>query len=105
MINKSDVERRVVNNQLGAFNEREKFLGNLAEARFVRQCFVGNAMDFNRRGIDLALRIKILMVMIGGSAAIDDFYAADLDDAMALRRLQAGGFGIEHDLAHLLTFA
>ena len=34
------------------------------------------------------------------NAAFDQFHAADFDDAVALFPGQAGGFGIEDDLAH-----
>jgi hypothetical protein len=32
--------------------------------------------------------------------AVDDFDAADFDDAVASSWIEAGGFGIEDDLAH-----
>src|SRR5690606_11433223 len=35
-----------------------------------------------------------------GRPALDHLHAADLDDAVALLPFQAGGFGVEDDLAH-----
>src|SRR5690625_6655845 len=40
------------------------------------------------------------MIVAAGEAPVDDFHGADLDDAVPLFRLQAGGFGIQCHLSH-----
>jgi hypothetical protein len=40
------------------------------------------------------------MERLAGRKAIDEFDAADLDQAIALEGIEPGGFGIEYDLAH-----
>ena len=40
------------------------------------------------------------MEVPSGGPARNDLDAADLDDPVAALDLEAGGFGVEHDLAH-----
>ena len=50
--------------------------------------------------VDVALGIEEPVVLAPGQAAVNEFDAADLDDAMSLRGGQAGRFGVEDDLSH-----
>jgi hypothetical protein len=43
------------------------------------------------------------MEIISRETALYHFHAADLNDAVALLRLQSRGFGIEYDLTHNLS--
>ena len=49
-----------------------------------------------------ALRIDVAVEDAAGREAVDQLDAADLDDAV-LARIEAGGFGVEDDLAHRIT--
>ena len=40
------------------------------------------------------------MKLAPGRDVVDEFDAGDLDYAVTLARVEAGGFGIEHDFAH-----
>src|SRR5690606_40763577 len=57
-------------------------------------------LHFLRTVIDVALRIDIEMQDVIGAATVDDLDATHLDDAMPVIRVEASGFGIQHDLAH-----
>ena len=63
--------------------------------------FGGQPVDGGGLRRHVALRVEIDVE--GGAArnAVDQLDAAELDQAMALARIEAGGFGIEDDLAHL----
>jgi hypothetical protein len=53
-----------------------------------------------RAFVDVALRIQIAMKGAPREPAIEEFDAADFDDAMLLLDLEAGGFRVENDLPH-----
>jgi hypothetical protein len=50
--------------------------------------------------IDLPAGIDVVMEVISRQPAVDQFHAPDLDDAVALGDLEAGGFRIQNDLSH-----
>ena len=52
----------------------------------------------------VAFRIEVAVERPAGRKAVDQLDAADLDQPVALDGVEAGGFGVEHDLAHR-TFA
>src|SRR5262245_36935920 len=56
-------------------------------------------------GVDghVALGIDVGMKRGARRNAVDQLDAADLDNAVATERIEAGGFGIENDLAHYLS--
>ena len=56
-------------------------------------------------GGHVALGIDIAMKGLAGGKAVHQLDAADLDDPVALQRIEAGGFGIEDDLAHQRSVA
>ena len=45
------------------------------------------------------------MKRLSARDAVEELDAADLDQTMTLIGVEAGGFGIEHDLAHGLPWA
>ncbi len=47
----------------------------------------------------VALGVEVAMPHPAGRDAVDQLDAADLDDAMAVERIEPGRLGIEHDLA------
>src|SRR6266536_408712 len=99
-VEKSDVERRVVNDPLGATREIEELGDDVAEFRLAAQVVPRLAMDFGRAEVDVALRVDEELDHAAGRAAVDDLEAGQLDDPMALQRIEAGRLGVEDDLTH-----
>ena len=100
MIQKCNIERRVVNHQFRAGDVIQKLLGDLAELRLVGEKFAGDAVHLQRAFFAVAFRIDVAVKMFAGGLAVEDFHRADFDDAIAQRRVEAGSFSIEDDLAH-----
>ena len=94
------VERGIVDDQFRPADELEKFLGNLAELRLSLQELGGQAVHLQRARVDLAIGAQVAMKEPPGTPPVDQFDAADLDDPMTQFGLEAGGLGIEDDLAH-----
>src|SRR3546814_20345100 len=94
------VERGVVDHKFRAIDEGEELVGDRGELRLVGEELQGQAGDFLRAGLELALGMDVLVVRAAGGPALDQLHAADLDDAVALLPFKAGGFGVEDDLAH-----
>jgi hypothetical protein len=88
-----------VDDKLRALDERQQLLGHLAKAWFARQVRQPHAVHLGGAGIDLALRVQVLVEMHAGGAAVDQLDGPDLDDAMAFTGLKAGGLGVENDLS------
>ena len=99
-IEEADVEGGVVDHELGAGDELDQLRGDLAELRLVLELRARDAVHGLRALVDVPLGIQIAMEAAAGGAPIDDLEAADLDDAMAALGFEAGGFGVENDLAH-----
>jgi hypothetical protein len=53
--------------------------------------------------VDVPFGIQIAMKNAARDAPVDEFDAADFDDAMLLLDFEPRGFGVEHDLAHALS--
>jgi hypothetical protein len=99
-LQEAHVERRVVDHQLGAVDEGEKFVGDLGKARLVGQELQGQPGHFLRADLELAVRVEVFVEGAPGGPALDQLDAADLDHAVALLPFKAGGFGVEDDVAH-----
>ena len=100
MIEKAHVERRIVNNQLGATHEIQKVLAHIGKARLVRKILVGDPVNLDRALVYFPVRLQVLVIMRTRQAPVDDLDTADFDDPMALTGLQTGGFRIQHYLSH-----
>ena len=57
-------------------------------------------MYFDGALVDVAAGVDVLVIVLPGKLAVHQFDATDLDDAVALGGLQAGGFGVQYDLSH-----
>ncbi|CRR36568.1 hypothetical protein PAERUG_E16_London_17_VIM_2_04_14_05141 [Pseudomonas aeruginosa] len=101
VVDEADIERRVVDDQLGAADEFEEIVGDLAEARLVLQVFVGDAVDGDRPFVDLAIGLQVDVEVATGQAAPLQLDTADLDDPVTIGHRHAGGFGIQYDATHL----
>ena len=91
-----------MHHQHGALDEAKHVVGELGEARFVAQEFVGKAVHLESRKRHLALGVHMTMPHPPRRDAVEELDAADLDDAMAVERVEPGRLGIEHDLAQKL---
>ncbi len=100
-IEKRAVERRVVDDELGAAHEFEQLFGDVAELRLVAQKFFGEPVHLQRAFLARAPRIDVAVKMVAGQPPVDDFDRRDFDHAVAELGIEAGGFGVEDDLAHV----
>ena len=100
VVEETDVEGRVVDDQLGTVDECEESIGDVREPWFVGEEFEGQAGDFLGAGLEFAIRVDVLLIGAAGGATFHQFHAADFDHAIALLPFEAGGFGIEDDLSH-----
>jgi hypothetical protein len=101
VIQESDVEGRIVDDQLGPLDVPDKGIRYLGKARLVGQKGIGDAVHINRARLDLTIRLEVVMEVVSGQSTVDKLYTADLDDPMTILRVETGGLGVEHDLAHL----
>ena len=99
-VEEAQVEFGVVDDQPVVADEGEKLVDHRGEHRLVGERSGRMAMDPVGVVGDVALRIDQHMKDRAGGDLIDDLYGADFDQAVALRRVEAGRFGVEHDLTH-----
>src|SRR5579859_1477306 len=99
-IEKRDVERRVMNYQLGIIKEEDELLRDLRKFGLVREVCLRDAVNGQRTLINRALGIEVSMEGASGCPPIDQLHATDLDDPVAQLGLEARGFGIEDNLPH-----
>jgi hypothetical protein len=82
-------------------DEFEEFADDLGEDRLVLEKTVGDTVNVDCRDTDLALRVDVFLPDAAGRQMVQQLDAGDVDDAVAAARIEAGGFGVEHDLAHV----
>ena len=99
-VQEADVERGIVDDQFGAGDIGAKFIGDFREFRLVAEEFRRQAVDGQRALFRIALGIDVVVKIIPGQHAVVQFDSADLQDAVARTRVQAGGFSIENNLTH-----
>jgi hypothetical protein len=95
-----DVERRVVDDQLGAGDVLEELARDVGEARLVLQELVGDAVHPERPLLDLPLRVEVAVEVVARRAAARQLDAPDLDDPVAEPCVESGGLRVEDDLPH-----
>ena len=100
-IEEAEIEGRVVHHQHRAFDEGQHVVGKLGEARLVAQELGGQPVHLEGLVGHLALGVHVAMPHPARRDAVDQLDAADLDDAVAVERVEPRGLGIEHDLAQM----
>src|SRR5207244_10593423 len=80
--------------------ERQNLVGGLGERRLVLEELRREPVHLERRGRHVALGIDVAVKGAAGRNAVIELDAADRDHPIPLQRVEAGGLGIEHDLAH-----
>src|SRR5665213_173762 len=101
-LEKGDIEHRIVDDQLTAFDELQQRRGDLRELRLLLEPCARQAMHRPCSLVYVAFRVEVAMKVPAGRPPIEQFDAADLDDAVAAVDFQSSGFGIENDLPHAL---
>jgi hypothetical protein len=91
-----------VDDPLRAACEFDELCYDIGESRSTAQHFPCHAVNIGGARVDLALRVEIKMEMAPGGPAIDHFDCGDLDDSVAVLRIEPGRFGVENDLPHVL---
>ncbi len=82
-VEEADIEGGVVDHEARAVDEGGEFVGDGREDRLRREEGVGEAMDLEGSLRHRTLGIDVLVEAASGRAMIDEFDAADLDDAVA----------------------
>ncbi len=99
-IDKADVERGVVDDQRRIAQKGDQVVRHLGEKELVLEEVIAEAVHRERLRRHAALRIEISVERLAGGDAVDQLDAADLDQPMAVQRIETRGLGIEHNLAH-----
>lgn len=100
------VERHIVGDKLvRAFKIFQQFRQDSGKSWLVRDALIGNAMYADGICLNGLLRVEIAVEITLGRAAVDEFNAADFNNAMAFRfvatiEIHARRFRIEDDLTH-----
>ena len=92
LVEEADVEAGVVDDDLGAAEVLEQFVGDRREQRLVGEELVGDAVDLERILVVAPLGVDVEMQVAAGEASVDHLDAADLDDAVAGFRTEARWF-------------
>ena len=82
----------------------DQVIRNLGETGFVAEEILGDAVDFQRALVDLALRVDIAVELTAAALTVNHFQRADFDDPVALCRFQSRGFRIQNNLSHQYSF-
>ena len=100
------VERHVVRDELvRAVKVGKQIVEDGGKGRLTGDAFVGDAVHAHGVRVNALFGVDVLVKVVFGRAAVDEFNAADFYDAVTLGfvaavEVHAGGFGVEDDLAH-----
>ena len=103
MVEKADIEGRIVNDEFGSVDEGQKRFGHFRKRRLVLERLVTDAVHGKSSGIDAPVGPQVLMKVSAVQTTVDDLDTSDFDDSVSLLRLESGGLGIENDLSHALS--
>ena len=96
----ADVERRVVDDQLGVADEIDELPRDLGEFRLVGEEGGRQPVDAEGGIRHLALGIDVAVEVAPRRDVVFKLDAADFDQAIAGQGIEAGGFGVEDDFTH-----
>src|SRR5690625_7168725 len=100
MVQKTNIEWSIMNDQLCATHKVEKFIRHFHEPRFIPQEFIGDAMHRDGTFIYFSVWLQITVKMVVGGPTVNQLHAADVDDSVTLTRFKSGCFRIQHNLSH-----
>ncbi len=86
--------------QHGVAQERDEFVRDLGEDRFVGEELLRQAMDLKGLLRHVPFRVDVFLEGLAGRQVIDQFDGADFDDPVPGRRIESRRFGIQNDLSH-----
>ena len=84
-------------------DEVKKGLGDLGEKRLVLEEVARKTVDGLGFSRNVALWIYEAVVFAPCRNPVEEFDAADLDQPVALARIESGRFGVQNDFAHVGT--
>ena len=93
------VERGVMGDDLRIADEVHQVVHDLVELGRVPNLVVSDAVDLDGVRRDQPLRVDEAVKRPAGRQQVLDLDAADLDQPVARLRVEAGGFGVQNDLA------
>ena len=85
---------------IGTLQVVAQFLRDAGEFGLVAQEFGGQAVHPQRALVAVALGVDVEMQVAAGQFAVQQFHAADFHNPVPGLGVQAGGFGVQDDLAH-----
>lgn len=94
------VEGGIVDHETALADESEEVCRDGGEDRLVGQEVAAEPMNGKSLGRHVALRVDIGVKDAARRHMVEKLDRADLDDTVALHRIEAGGLGIENDLTH-----
>lgn len=89
-----------MNHELRIFYEIQKLVRDVVKNWLVLQKFGGNSVDVESLARHFTARVDVSMKNFSGFNFAKHFDAGDLDDSVAVARIEAGGFNVETDFAH-----
>src|SRR5580693_6685700 len=99
-IEEGDVESGIVDDQRRVAEEGDQVVHDFGKESLVLEELIIEAVNRKRFRRHAALGVEIAVERLARGDAVDELDAADFDHAVPGKRIKAGGFGIEHDLAH-----
>src|SRR6185312_11446675 len=88
-----------MHDQHGAFEKRHQLLGALFETSFAGEKLDREPVHIKGRLRHVALGIEKAMPHSPARDTVDELETSDLDHSVAVRRIEARGFGIDDDFA------
>ena len=89
-----------MNDDFCVFHKRQELLRNLRKLGFVGQEIRGQSVNTERVFMAVALGVDVAMKIVVREFSVQHFHASQVQNTVTRGRGQAGGFGIEEDLAH-----
>jgi len=84
LVQETDVEGRVVDDEFRALEIGQQLVGDLRELGLVAQKLVADAVHLERVLVAVALRVDVVVQVVAGELACQQLDTADLDDAIAV---------------------
>ena len=94
VVNKTNVKRRIMDNDLGVPNKVDKIGRDVAKTRLVREELIADTVNVQSSWVDASIGLQILMKAALRQATVDNFPATNLNNPMALQRIEPSGFGV-----------
>ena len=94
------IESGIVNDQRRFTDKGKEFVDDVGKALVAPEELRRQSMNGKGFRRHVPVGIQISVEHLSGRNAVEQFDAADLDQAVALVGIKPGGFGVEDDFAH-----